>query len=152
MRTAQAMVLDAPRRPLVARRSRCASRRPVKSWSKSPPAACAAPTCTFADGELTRPKLPLVLGHEVSAAWSPPAIGVDASARVTGRRAVAWRHLRPAARTAWRRARNLCDAPSSPATRATGRLREPYAADAGYVFALPDAYDDRARRPLLCAG
>jgi propanol-preferring alcohol dehydrogenase len=47
---------------------------------------------------------------------------------------------------------NLCDAPAFTGYDRDGGYAGHMLADAGYVFALPDAYDDAHAAPLLCAG
>jgi propanol-preferring alcohol dehydrogenase len=49
-------------------------------------------------------------------------------------------------------AENLCDAPGFTGYTRDGGYAELVAADAAYCFPLPEAYDDVAAAPLLCAG
>ncbi len=104
------------------------------------------------DGELSRPKLPLVLGHEI--------VGVVAA------RGEAVDHLVPGARVGvpWlgstcgacrfcRTGReNLCAAARFTGYDRDGGYSELAVADARYCFPIPDEYGDADAAPLLCAG
>jgi propanol-preferring alcohol dehydrogenase len=104
------------------------------------------------DGELDRPKLPLILGHEVVGTI------VEAGERVE--------HLAPGDRVGvpWlaatdttcrycrRGQENLCDRPSFTGYTVDGGYAEYVAANAHYCLPLPAAYDDLTAAPLLCAG
>jgi propanol-preferring alcohol dehydrogenase len=104
------------------------------------------------DGDLTSPKLPLVLGHEVVGrveALGPGVTGFTPGMRV----GVPWLgHTCGTCRFCREGAENLCDAPGFTGYTRDGGYAELVAADAAYCFPLPEAYDDVAAAPLLCAG
>jgi propanol-preferring alcohol dehydrogenase len=106
----------------------------------------------IADGELDRPKLPLVLGHEVVGrirAAGPGVAGLEPGMRVgvpwLGRTCGHCRYCRAGAE-------NLCDTPLFTGYTRDGGYAEGCVADAAYVFRLPDAGGDAELAPLLCAG
>src|ERR687885_133108 len=95
------------------------------------------------DGELPRPNLPLVPGHQV--------VGTDVA---TGERIgipwLAWtcgecRYCRTGRE-------NLCDRARFTGYDVDGGYAELAVADAQYVVPLPDGYPDEQAAPLLCAG
>jgi len=104
------------------------------------------------DGELPNPKLPIVPGHEI--------VGrIDVVGRNVGRLTVGMRvgipwlgqtcghcHYCRAGRE------NLCDHPKFTGYTRDGGYASHVVVDAAYVFPLPDAGDDVATAPLLCAG
>ena len=102
------------------------------------------------DGELDRPKLPLVLGHQIVARGGRPMASAS-------RRASAWgcplarvdrRHppLPPPGRE------NLCDGASFTGYDRDGGYAELAVADERFCFPLPEGYPDLQAAPLLCAG
>jgi propanol-preferring alcohol dehydrogenase len=104
------------------------------------------------DGELDRPKLPLVPGHEIV------GVVVDTGADVSGlkpgdRVGVPWLGWTCGA-CAWCRSgrENLCERARFTGYQIDGGYAELAVADARYCFPLPAAYDDVAAAPLLCAG
>jgi len=104
------------------------------------------------DGDLASPKLPLVLGHEIVGrveALGPGVAGFALGSRV----GVPWLgHTCGICRFCREGAENLCDAPGFTGYTRDGGYAELVAADADYCFPLPEAYDDVAAAPLLCAG
>jgi alcohol dehydrogenase, propanol-preferring len=104
------------------------------------------------DGELPSPKLPLVPGHEIVGRID--MIGGRFDTLGIGRRVgVPW-----LARTCGHcrycldGRENLCDQPLFTGYTRDGGYATHVIADARYVFPLPDAGDDVAMAPLLCAG
>jgi propanol-preferring alcohol dehydrogenase len=152
MRTAQAMVLDAPRRPLVARQ--IALRDPAPGELLVKVAACGVCRTDLhvADGELTQPRLPLVLGHEVVGRVVAAGSGVERFGE-GDRVGVPWLGATCGRCPHCLAAReNLCDAPEFTGYTRDGGYASHMLADANYAFALPDTYDDAHAAPLLCAG
>jgi alcohol dehydrogenase, propanol-preferring len=105
-----------------------------------------------ADGELPRPKLPLVLGHEIVA--TVERLGPGAGRFKPGDRVgvpwLAWtdeecRYCRTGRE-------NLCDRARFTGYQVDGGYAEFTVADERYCFALPAAISDVAAAPLLCAG
>jgi propanol-preferring alcohol dehydrogenase len=152
MRYATAMVLDAARQPLAARR--IALREPAAGEVLVRVSACGVCRTDLhvADGDLTQPKLPLVLGHEVVGRVAAVGPGIDRF-REGDRVGVPWLGAtcgRCSHCLAGRE--NLCDAPQFTGYTRDGGYAEYMLADAAYVFHLPDGFDDAHAAPLLCAG
>jgi len=152
MRTTQAMVLDAPGRPLAARQ--IVLRDPAAGEVLVQVAACGVCRTDLhvMDGELTQPKLPLVLGHEVVGRMLAVGAGVERF-REGDRVGVPWLGATCGHCPHCLAAReNLCDAPEFTGYSRDGGYAGLMLADANYVFKLPDGYDDAHAAPLLCAG
>jgi propanol-preferring alcohol dehydrogenase len=105
-----------------------------------------------ADGELPRPKLPLVLGHEIVAEVVATGPG-DASFAPGERVGVPWLAWTCGECRYCRAGReNLCDRARFTGYQVDGGYAEYTVADARYCFQLPPAYADTDAAPLLCAG
>jgi alcohol dehydrogenase, propanol-preferring len=94
------------------------------------------------DGELTRPKLPLVPGHQI--------VGVTADGRRVGVPWLGWTDGVCRYCTSGRE--NLCDRARFTGYDTDGGYAEWCVADDRYCLGLPDGFDDLAAAPLLCAG
>jgi propanol-preferring alcohol dehydrogenase len=104
------------------------------------------------DGELTAPKLPLILGHEI--VGRVEKVGDKVKEFTTGQRVgIPW--------LGWTCGRcsfcltnreNLCEQARFTGYTIDGGYSEYTLADARFAFPLPDSYDDVAAAPLLCAG
>ena len=104
------------------------------------------------DGDLTEPKLPLILGHQIVGTVAQLGPGVD---RFTlGQRiGVPWLgYTDGTCRYCLRGQENLCDHPQFTGYTLDGGYAEYAVADQRYCFPLPEGYDDIAAAPLLCAG
>jgi len=104
------------------------------------------------DGELTKPRLPLVPGHEIVgrvARLGPGVSGFGQGERV----GVPWLGYTcgvcPYCRSGQE---NLCDAPLFTGYTRDGGYATHTVADARYCFPLGEGTDDAAVAPLLCAG
>jgi propanol-preferring alcohol dehydrogenase len=103
------------------------------------------------DGELDRPKLPLVLGHQVvgtvvetdDASWftAGQRVGVPWLGQTCGE----CRYCRTGRE-------NLCDFARFTGYDIDGGYAEETVADERFCFAIPDGYPDLQAAPLLCAG
>jgi len=104
------------------------------------------------DGELDKPKLPLVLGHEIVGRIEALAPGAEGFA-VGDRVGVPWLGFTDGT-CAYCRAgeENLCDDPRFTGYQIDGGYAAYTVADARYVFKLPEGYSDAEAAPLLCAG
>jgi propanol-preferring alcohol dehydrogenase len=104
------------------------------------------------DGELPRPKLPLVPGHEIVGIVIDR--GADARRFAVGDRVgVAWLGSTCGLCGYCRSGReNLCDSPQFTGYTLDGGYAECTAADERYCFAIPPDYGDAEAAPLLCAG
>ncbi len=105
-----------------------------------------------ADGELSDPKLPLVLGHEIVgrvAERGPGAARFAAGERV----GVPWLGWTCGVCAYCRSGReNLCDRARFTGWQLDGGYAEFVVADERYCFPLPAEYGDVEAAPLLCAG
>jgi propanol-preferring alcohol dehydrogenase len=104
------------------------------------------------DGELPHPKVPVIPGHEIVGIVA--ALGSGVSEPVLGTRVgVPWLggscgHCGYCATGR----ENLCADARFTGYQQDGGYAEYAVADAGYIFPLPDRYDDLHAAPLLCAG
>jgi propanol-preferring alcohol dehydrogenase len=152
MRQAQAMILTAPRQPLAAATIELADPGNGEVLVRVSACGVCRTDLHVADGELTQPKLPLVLGHEVVGRIAAIGPGVERF-REGDRVGVPWLGAtcgRCAHCLADRE--NLCDAPEFTGYTRDGGYAQYMLADADYVFHIPDAFDDAHAAPLLCAG
>jgi propanol-preferring alcohol dehydrogenase len=104
------------------------------------------------DGDLTEPKLPLILGHQIVGEVVGLGAGVD---RFTlgQRTGVPWLgYTDGTCRYCLRGRENLCDNLKLTGYTLDGGFAEYAVADERYCFPLPEAYDDLEAAPLLCAG
>ncbi len=104
------------------------------------------------DGELPRPKLPLVPGHQI--VGTVAALGEGAERfRVGDRVGVPWLGWTDGTCRFCRTGReNLCDGARFTGYHVDGGYAEHVVADERFAFALPDGYGDVEAAPLLCAG
>jgi propanol-preferring alcohol dehydrogenase len=104
------------------------------------------------DHELTDPKLPLVLGHEIVGYVSALGDGVTAL-KIGERIGVPWLGFTCGHCTYCRSGReNLCDNARFTGYQIDGGYAEYTVADVRFCFPLPPGLDDVAAAPLLCAG
>ena len=104
------------------------------------------------DGELPKPKLPIIPGHEIVGRIVESGKGVRKFA-LGDRVGVPW--LGWACGTCdfcKREEENLCPNARFTGYRIDGGFADETIADAEFVFRLPDRYSDEAAAPLLCAG
>ncbi|WP_171818392.1 zinc-dependent alcohol dehydrogenase family protein [Pyxidicoccus fallax] len=150
--TMRAMVLHAPGQPL--REERLPIPRPGPEELLLRVHACAVCRTDLhvVDGELTRPKLPLVPGHEVVATVVDRGEGVMAFPEGT-RVGVPW--------LGWSCGRcrfcvsgreNLCDTARFTGYHLDGGYAEFMVAHERYCFPLPGGFSDVHAAPLMCAG
>jgi propanol-preferring alcohol dehydrogenase len=139
----RAMVLDEPMRPL--RQVELPEPQPGPGQLLVKVHACGVcrTDLHIADGELTHPKLPLVLGHQIVGT----VVGED---RRVGIPWLGWtdgecRYCRSGRE-------NLCDHARFTGYDLDGGYAEYAVADERFCFALPDGYLDFEAAPLLCAG
>ena len=104
------------------------------------------------DGELSEPKLPLVLGHQIVGLVS--GIGEGATRFSVGERVgVPWLGWTDGTCRFCRSGReNLCDRARLTGYQIDGGFAEQTVADERYCLRLPDSYSDLEVAPLLCAG
>ena len=146
------MLLDAPKTPL----------RPADLPIPEPAAgevllrvrACAVcrTDLHIADGELTEPKLPLVLGHQI--AGTVERLGTDVDRFKVGDRAgVPWLGWTDGGCEYCLSGReNLCNNARFTGYQIDGGYAEYAVADQRFCFPLPAGYEDLHVAPLLCGG
>jgi alcohol dehydrogenase, propanol-preferring len=104
------------------------------------------------DGELTEPKLPLVLGHQIVGTVAETGEGVEGPAE-GDRVGVPWLGWTCGACGYCRSGReNLCERARFTGYHVDGGYAERAVADARYCFPIPAGYPDLQAAPLLCAG
>jgi propanol-preferring alcohol dehydrogenase len=152
MASMQAMVLDAPRTPLVMRERPV----PVPGVGEILVAVAACGVCRtdlhVVDGELEHPKLPIVPGHEIVGRVA--ATGACVSGFAIGERVgVPWLGATcgtcPYCRGG---TENLCDTPVFTGYTRDGGYATHAVADARFCFPLGETGDDPEIAPWLCAG
>src|SRR5205809_379511 len=104
------------------------------------------------DGELTRPKLPLVPGHEIVGEVSK--VGEKATRfKIGDRVGVSWLGWTCGVCAYCRSGReNLCDQARFTGYTLDGGYAECAVADERFCFPIPESYSDAEAAPLLCAG
>jgi alcohol dehydrogenase, propanol-preferring len=104
------------------------------------------------DGELPKPKLPLIPGHEIVGRII--AAGTGAKRFPIGARVgVPWLgHTCGVCKYCLLARENLCLDPGFTGYTLDGGYAQYVCADENYCFAIPDSYSDVAAAPLLCAG
>jgi alcohol dehydrogenase, propanol-preferring len=147
-----AMLLDAPNQPLRASRVEPPKPGPGEVLLQVHSCGVCRTDLHISAGELSDPKLPLILGHEIVGTVAETGSGVDrftAGARI----GVPWVGWTCGVCGYCRSGReNLCDRARFTGYHRDGGYAEYTVADARYCFDLPDRYDDVHAAPLLCAG
>ena len=148
----QAMVLDRAGRPLKPAELPVPMPGPNQILLKVAACGVCRTDLHIVDGELTHPKLPLVLGHEIVGRVEALGAGVEGFA--PGMRVgVPWLGYTDGTCSYCRESReNLCDHPRFTGYQIDGCYAGYTVADARYVFPLPEGYSDAEAAPLLCAG
>ncbi len=147
-----AMVLDRPGTPLGARWLPDPSPGPGQILIEVTACAVCRTDLHVVDGELPRPKLPLIPGHEIVGrvlSCGPDVRGFPPGLRI-GIPWLGWACGTCEHCLAGRE--NLCDQARFTGYQIDGGYADRVVADARFCFALPDAYDDLHAAPLLCAG
>jgi propanol-preferring alcohol dehydrogenase len=104
------------------------------------------------DGELSRPKLPLVLGHEIVGRVAATGPG-SARFQIGDRVGIPWLGWTCGGCRFCRSGReNLCELARFTGYNIDGGYAEYTVADERFCFAIPSLYTDVQAAPLLCAG
>jgi len=148
----QAMVLEEPGKPLKPAELKVPTPGPDQVLIAVAACGVCRTDLHILDGELSHPKLPLVLGHEIVGRVA--AIGDKAKGFAIGERVgVPWLGWTDGTCPYCRRGQeNLCDNPRFTGYQIDGGYAGYTVADARYAFALPDGFSDAHAAPLLCAG
>jgi alcohol dehydrogenase, propanol-preferring len=148
----RAMVLDRQREPL--RPAELPDPEPARGQVLISVAACGVcrTDLHIVDGDLTEPKLPLILGHQI--VGTVVGAGEEADRFAAGARVgVPWLGWTCGECRYCRSDReNLCDRPLFTGYDIDGGYAELAVADQRYCFPIPDGYPDEQAAPLLCAG
>ena len=151
-RSMRAMVLDQPGSPLRAVELPVPS--PAEGQVLIRVGACAVCRTDLhvVDGELPKPKLPLIPGHEIVGRIEAAGNGVQRF-QVGDRVGVPWLGWTCGACGFCRSQReNLCDHARFTGYTLDGGYAEYTVADARFCFPIPASYQDAEAAPLLCAG
>jgi propanol-preferring alcohol dehydrogenase len=104
------------------------------------------------DGELDRPKLPLIPGHQIVGTVTALGAGVERF-KVGERAGVPWLGWTCGVCRYCRDGReNLCDRALFTGYQIDGGYAEAAVAEARFAFPIPEGYPDLQAAPLLCAG
>ena len=148
----RAMVLEKPKTPLVLRDVRRPKPRVGQLLIRVRVCAVCRTDLHIVDGELTEPKLPLILGHQI--VGRVEQLGESVTGFSIGDRVgVPWLGWTDGTCVYCRSSReNLCDNAKFTGYNIDGGYAEFTVADARYCFHLPENYKDVDVAPLLCAG
>jgi propanol-preferring alcohol dehydrogenase len=148
----RACVLRAPRTPLTCGDAPMPSPGPDQLLVQVAACGVCRTDLHVVDGELPRPKLPLIPGHEIVGRVAEMGAGVEGFT-LGERVGVPW--LGWTDRTCFycrRGMENLCPSARFTGYQLDGGYAEYTVADYRYCFHLPPDYSDLAAAPLLCAG
>ncbi len=150
--TMRAMLLDAPHTPL--RLADVPVPEPLSRQVLIQVHACGVchTDLHILDGELSQPKLPLILGHQI--VGKVVKGGPEATRFQPGQRVgVPWLGATDGTCRYCRRGQeNLCEHPIFTGYTMDGGFAEYTVADERFCFPLPEGYGDLEAAPLLCAG
>jgi propanol-preferring alcohol dehydrogenase len=150
----RAFVLDAPGQPLVARDLSAPAPAPDQVLVEIEACGVCRTDLHIADGELTQPKLPLVLGHEI--VGRVVSVGADVRELAPGARVgipwLGWTDQ--SCRYCLRDQENLCPNAMYTGYQLDGGYAELVLAHAAYCLPLelPPGMSQMQAAPLLCAG
>jgi alcohol dehydrogenase, propanol-preferring len=136
------MVLEAPGRPLVATELDRPEAGPGQLLLRVKACGVCRTDIHIVDGELTRPKLPLVPGHQI--------VGETEDGRRVGVPWLGWTD--GDCRYCLSGRENLCDHARFTGYDLDGGYAEWVVADERFCFPLPEGFGDLEVAPLLCAG
>jgi alcohol dehydrogenase, propanol-preferring len=148
----RAMLLDAPRTPLRLVELPIPTPGPGQVLLKIRACGLCHTDLHIVDGELTGPKLPLVLGHQI--VGTVAEFGSRAERFQIGDRVgVPWLGATDGSCPSCLRGQeNLCDHPTFTGYQTDGGFAEYTLADERFCFPIPESYEDAQAAPLLCAG
>lgn len=151
-KTMQAMVLEKQKEPLVLKELPVPQPNPDQVLIRVHACGICRTDLHVFDGDLTEPKLPLVIGHEI--VGTVVKIGEKVKQfKVDDRIGVPWLGYTCGVCNFCKKGQeNLCDQPLFTGYTIDGGFAEYTVAHQQYVFKLPDIYEDAEAAPLLCAG
>ena len=147
------MILEKPRQPLVLRD--VAKPTPGRGQLLVRVATCAVcrTDLHIVDGELSDPKLPLILGHQIIGRVEGIGSAFDPQFKIGDRVGIPWLGWTDGDCFYCRsNSENLCDRAKFTGYTIDGGYAEFAVADARFCFPLPALYNDVEVAPLLCAG
>ncbi len=150
--TMRAMVLEAPNTPLKYLEVPVPQPGPEQVLIRVQACGVCRTDLHIVDGELTEPKLPLIIGHEI--VGTVAAVGGQVHKfRAGDRIGVPWLgHTCGVCRYCRRGRENLCDSPKFTGYTLDGGYAQYTVADQRYTFHLPEGYPAALAAPLLCGG
>ncbi|CAN5896148.1 MAG: putative alcohol dehydrogenase AdhA [Chromatiales bacterium USCg_Taylor] len=150
--TMRAMVLEAARQPLRYMQMAVPEPGPAQVLIRVRACGVCRTDLHVLDGDLSEPKLPVILGHEIVGV----IVGTGAEVRsfaVGERVGVPWLASTDGSCRYCRRGQeNLCDKALFTGYTVDGGFAEYALAHENYCFRLPEGYADAELAPLLCAG
>ena len=148
----KAMVLESPGKPLVLKEVSAPEPDENQVLIKVHACGICRTDLHIVDGELTNPKLPLIIGHEI--VGSVLKLGKNVNEFLVGDKVgVPWLgYTCGKCKYCLRGDENLCENAKFTGYTIDGGYAEYTAADKHYVFKVPNNYDDNHAAPLLCAG
>jgi alcohol dehydrogenase, propanol-preferring len=149
----RAMLLDAPKSPL--RLGELPIPKPNRGQLLIRVRACGIcrTDLHIVDGELTHPKLPLVLGHQIVGTVAEIGNKSESRFNLGDRVGIPWLgHTCQHCRYCLSGKENLCDTVQFTGYDLNGGYAEYAVADDRFCFPIPEAYPDLQAAPLLCAG
>jgi propanol-preferring alcohol dehydrogenase len=148
----KAMILEQPGASLVVREMPTPLAGPGQILLRVAACGVCRTDLHIVDGELTEPKLPLILGHEIVGRVVEVGDGVERFS-LGDRVGVPWLGWTDGTcRYCARGLENLCENARFTGYTIDGGFAEHSVADARYAFRIPETYDDLHAAPLLCAG
>ncbi|ACK51368.1 zinc-binding alcohol dehydrogenase family protein [Methylocella silvestris BL2] len=148
----QAMIFEGKGKPLVLREVATPSPGAGEVLIKVHACAVCRTDLHVIDGELPRPKLPLIIGHEIAGVVTQLGAGVSRF-KLGDRVGVPWLGWTCGTCKFCRSGReNLCDQARFTGYDIDGGYAQFTRADERFAFRLPDDYTDIDAAPLLCAG
>ena len=152
MQTMRAMLLDAPHTSLHLAELPVPTPGPGQVLLKVHACGVCHTDLHIQNGELTGPKLPLILGHQIVGTVVQFGPGTQRF-RIGQRVGVPWLGATDGTcRYCLRGQENLCETPTFTGYHIDGGFAEYTLADERFCFPLPAAYSDVEVAPLLCAG
>jgi propanol-preferring alcohol dehydrogenase len=148
----KAMVLESPGKPLVLKDVPVPEPDENQVLIKIHACGVCRTDLHIVDGELTNPKLPLIIGHEI--VGSIEKLGKNVNEFKHGEKVgVPWLGYTDGSCKYCRRGEeNLCENAKFTGYTIDGGYAEYTVADKHYVFRIPEGFDDSHAAPLLCAG